>query len=145
MPFIGTELSRRNPPRSPRSYAALAETEVANILTIIEEIRDTGLADLRGIAAAFNARGVRTARGGQRHVSNVKICSSRLLRGGKTPLLHRRGDPTKVVCTAPQDAASVASILRPDRLDHLAIGAFDRLRPDIFDSVASRFLGGVAE
>jgi len=32
----------------------------------------TGVTDLRGIAAALNARGVRTARAGQWHVSNVK-------------------------------------------------------------------------
>src|SRR5439155_986933 len=44
----------------------------ANTLPVIEAIRQTGVMDLRGIAAALNARGVRTARGGRWHVSNVK-------------------------------------------------------------------------
>jgi len=49
-----------------------AELFAANTLPIIEAIRQTGVHDLRGIAAALNARGIRTARGGQWHVSNVK-------------------------------------------------------------------------
>ena len=44
----------------------------ANTLPVIKAIRQTGVTDLRGIAAALNARGVRTARGGRWHVSNVK-------------------------------------------------------------------------
>jgi DNA invertase Pin-like site-specific DNA recombinase len=44
----------------------------ANTRPIIDVIRATGVTDLRGIAAALNARGVRTARGGYWHVSNVK-------------------------------------------------------------------------
>jgi hypothetical protein len=32
---------------------------------VIREIRASGVASLRGIAAALNARGVRTARGGR--------------------------------------------------------------------------------
>ena len=42
----------------------------ANTLPIIEAIRQTGVTDR--IAAALNVRGVRTARGGRWHVSNVK-------------------------------------------------------------------------
>ena len=44
----------------------------ANTLPIINAVRASGITDLRGIAAALNARGVRTARGGRWHVSNVK-------------------------------------------------------------------------
>ena len=44
----------------------------ANTLPVIEAIRKSGVTDLRGIAAALNARGIRTARGGYWHVSNVK-------------------------------------------------------------------------
>ena len=44
----------------------------ANTLPIIDAVRASGITDLRGIAAALNARGVRTARGGHWHVSNVK-------------------------------------------------------------------------
>ena len=36
-----------------------------NVAPIIREIRASGVASLRGIAAALNARGVRTARGGR--------------------------------------------------------------------------------
>jgi hypothetical protein len=38
----------------------------------LNAIRGTGVTDLRGIATALDARGVRTARGGRWHVSNVK-------------------------------------------------------------------------
>jgi hypothetical protein len=49
----------------------------ANTLPIVEVIRATGVTDLRGIAAALNARGVRPARGGRWHVSSVKNLISR--------------------------------------------------------------------
>lgn len=38
---------------------------VKNVAPVIREIRASGVASLRGIAAALNARGVRTARGGR--------------------------------------------------------------------------------
>jgi hypothetical protein len=43
-----------------------------NTLPIIDAVRASGITDLCGIATALNARGVSTARGGHRHVSNVK-------------------------------------------------------------------------
>src|SRR6516164_2646581 len=43
----------------------------ANILLIVRAIQASGLTTLRDIAAALNARGVRTARGGQWHSSTV--------------------------------------------------------------------------
>jgi hypothetical protein len=53
---------------------AAAERHAATVLPIIREIRKAGATTLREIAAALNARGVQTARGGQWHamtVSNV--------------------------------------------------------------------------
>jgi DNA invertase Pin-like site-specific DNA recombinase len=49
-----------------------AEAFAANVWPIIESLRQNGVTDLRGLANALNARGVRTARGGRWHVSNVK-------------------------------------------------------------------------
>ena len=49
-----------------------ADQFAANTLPIIDAIRASGVADLRGLALALNSRGVRTARGGRWHVSNVK-------------------------------------------------------------------------
>jgi DNA invertase Pin-like site-specific DNA recombinase len=50
----------------------------ANTLPVVDAIRATGVTDLRGIALALNSRGVRTARGGRWHVSNVKNVIDRL-------------------------------------------------------------------
>jgi DNA invertase Pin-like site-specific DNA recombinase len=37
----------------------------ASVLPIVEALRSSGVRDLRGLAAALNMRGVRTARGGR--------------------------------------------------------------------------------
>lgn len=57
---------------------AEAATFVANVLPILESLRASGVRDLRGLASALNNRGVRTARGGRWHVSNVKNLVDRL-------------------------------------------------------------------
>jgi DNA invertase Pin-like site-specific DNA recombinase len=57
-----------------------AATFAANVLPIIRALRASGIRDLRGLAAALNNRGVRTARGGRWHVSNVKNLVDRLPR-----------------------------------------------------------------
>jgi len=44
----------------------------ANTMPMIDAIRGAGVVDLRGIAKVLNDRGVRAARGGRWHVSNVK-------------------------------------------------------------------------
>jgi hypothetical protein len=55
-----------------RSLTVEADEFAANVLPIVESLRANGVADLRGLALALNSRGVRTARGGRWHVSNVK-------------------------------------------------------------------------
>ena len=77
-------------PHTAADAAALgrkAQTENAalfagNTIPIIEATRESGLTDLRGIANALNARGVRTTRGGHWHASNVK---NLIDRGGRLP------------------------------------------------------------
>jgi len=55
-----------------RVQVADADAFAANVLPIVESLRASGIRDLRGLAAALNDRGVRTARGARWHVSNVK-------------------------------------------------------------------------
>ena len=52
--------------------SAGAAAFVANTWPVVSAIQDAGITDLRGIAQVLNDRGVRTARGGRWHVSNVK-------------------------------------------------------------------------
>ncbi|PHP64735.1 resolvase [Zhengella mangrovi] len=49
-----------------------ADRFAASIQPLIASIRRSGITSLRGIASALNDRGVRTARGGRWHVSNVR-------------------------------------------------------------------------
>jgi DNA invertase Pin-like site-specific DNA recombinase len=51
---------------------AEADARAANVLPIIREIQASGVKSIRDIAAALNARGVRTARGGEWHHSTVR-------------------------------------------------------------------------
>ena len=53
-------------------FAYYPQVLAANILPIIDSLRSAGVTDLRGLADALNQRGVRTARGGRWHVSNVR-------------------------------------------------------------------------
>jgi DNA invertase Pin-like site-specific DNA recombinase len=68
-----------NPRNAPAAAAAGRAVQVAdadrfaaNVLLIVNSVRASGVTDLRGIAQALSDRGVRTARGGRWHVSNVK-------------------------------------------------------------------------
>ena len=54
------------------SIKARADQHAANILPIIREAQKAGATTLRAIAAALNARGVSTARGGSWHAMSVK-------------------------------------------------------------------------
>jgi DNA invertase Pin-like site-specific DNA recombinase len=51
---------------------AQADQFAANVMPIVREIESSGLTNPREIAAALNARGVRTARGGSWHDSTVR-------------------------------------------------------------------------
>jgi hypothetical protein len=53
-------------------------------LPIMQEIQNAGVTSLRGLAIALNNRGVRTARGGQWQVSNVRNLLARI---AASPLL----------------------------------------------------------
>jgi DNA invertase Pin-like site-specific DNA recombinase len=55
-----------------RALAEDADAFAANVMPIVESLQASGVRDLRGLAAALNNRGVRTARGGRWHVSNVQ-------------------------------------------------------------------------
>jgi DNA invertase Pin-like site-specific DNA recombinase len=74
--------NRRNAPealaRGRRALSAEAALFATNVLPIIESIRSAGVRDLRGLAAALNQRGVRTARGGRWHVSNARNVIARI-------------------------------------------------------------------
>jgi DNA invertase Pin-like site-specific DNA recombinase len=54
------------------SIKANADRNAANVLPIIKAIKKSGATTLRDIAAALNARGVQTPRGGQWHATSVK-------------------------------------------------------------------------
>jgi DNA invertase Pin-like site-specific DNA recombinase len=49
-----------------------ADAFAANVLPIIREVQAAGVTALAGIAEALNARGVKTARGGDWHASSVR-------------------------------------------------------------------------
>src|SRR5262249_22309312 len=73
----GAQLGNRTNALSAAELGRRVQVDEANafagkVLPIIESVRSTGVTDLRGIAEALNSRGVRTARGGRWHVSNVK-------------------------------------------------------------------------
>lgn len=51
---------------------AAAEAFAANVLPIIRQVEAAGATGYRAIAAALNARGVRTARGGDWHATTVR-------------------------------------------------------------------------
>ena len=71
--------ARLGNPRNARKAAAQGRTAqsneadrfAANVLPIIDAIKQAGVSTFAGIAAALNARGVRSARGGIWHVSSV--------------------------------------------------------------------------
>lgn len=53
------------------AYSAQAEARKANVRPIIDSIRAAGVTSLKAIAAALNARGVKTSRGGEWSATQV--------------------------------------------------------------------------
>jgi Recombinase len=51
---------------------AAADAFAANVLPVVRQIEASGVKGSRAIAAALNARGVRTARGGEWHATTVR-------------------------------------------------------------------------
>ena len=51
---------------------AAADAFASNVLPIIQQIEASGASSYRGIADVLNARGVRTARGGEWHATTVR-------------------------------------------------------------------------
>jgi DNA invertase Pin-like site-specific DNA recombinase len=68
--------NRTNLPQAQAKSVAVnranADSFAANVLPVVEQIRQTGVTNPRAIAGALNARGVRTARGGRWHDSTVR-------------------------------------------------------------------------
>ncbi|SFG40934.1 Site-specific DNA recombinase [Palleronia marisminoris] len=59
-----------------------ADAFAVEVMPVVEEIRAAGSTSLRAVVAELNARGIRTRRGGQWHVSTVRNLLRRLYRGG---------------------------------------------------------------
>jgi hypothetical protein len=57
--------------RAVETVSTEADRFAANVLPLIREAQKAGAVTLREIAAALNARGVATARGGQWHAKSV--------------------------------------------------------------------------
>jgi DNA invertase Pin-like site-specific DNA recombinase len=54
-----------------------ADAFAANVLPVIRQIEASGIKGYRAIAAALNARGIRTARGGDWHATTVRNLKTR--------------------------------------------------------------------
>jgi DNA invertase Pin-like site-specific DNA recombinase len=72
------EVAQRNS-RAVRSKASVQF--VQNAIPVIRQIQATGLTSLREVAGALNARGIRSARGGEWHPTQVKRVLERANRG----------------------------------------------------------------
>jgi hypothetical protein len=51
---------------------AAADAFAANVLPVVRDLQAAGVVTVRAIAEALNARGIRTARGGDWHGSTVR-------------------------------------------------------------------------
>jgi DNA invertase Pin-like site-specific DNA recombinase len=69
---LGNPKIKQAQKRAVSSIKAVADRHAANVIPIIREIQRAGAKTLRDIAAALNARGISTARGGQWHAMTVK-------------------------------------------------------------------------
>jgi DNA invertase Pin-like site-specific DNA recombinase len=78
---LGSPDPRRGAAAGRASIRAKTVYHAANVLPVVEAVMASGARTLRQIAAALNARGLRTARGGVWHPSAV----ARLLAHGRSP------------------------------------------------------------
>lgn len=60
-----------------------------NVAPVIQQIRDSGVASLRGIARVLNTRGVRTARGGKWAATQVRAVLDRAEAGSAGTVGHQ--------------------------------------------------------
>ena len=79
----------------------VADVFAANVLPIVQQIQASGATTTRAIAAALNARGIRTARGGAWHNSTVR---NSLARAGESLSLNEF--ETGYNCQRPQRVES---------------------------------------
>jgi DNA invertase Pin-like site-specific DNA recombinase len=77
----GVKLGSPNPRKGSRlgvaAHKASADQFAANIMPIIREVEATGITSYSGIAKVLNARGIRTARGGDWHPATVRNIRTR--------------------------------------------------------------------
>ncbi len=77
----GVKLGSPNPRKGSRlgvaAHKANADRFAANIMPIIREVEATGITSYSGIAKVLNARGIRTARGGDWHPATVRNIRTR--------------------------------------------------------------------
>lgn len=69
---LGNPRLAENLGRGQATQRSDADAFAANVLPIVREIQAAGISKLADIAGALNARGVRTARGGDWHASTVR-------------------------------------------------------------------------
>jgi DNA invertase Pin-like site-specific DNA recombinase len=72
----GVKLGSPNPEKAAmlgvRRIKEQADTRAAELVPVIQEIKDAGITSFAGIARALNARGVTTPRGGKWYPTSVK-------------------------------------------------------------------------
>lgn len=77
------EEQRQASERGATAGRAQADQFAANVLPVIRQIEAAGVTTLRGIADAMNARGIRTARGGDWYATTVKNLMDRTHRAAQ--------------------------------------------------------------
>ena len=107
----GAQLGNRTNLAEAQAIGAARTSECAmrpaeNIAPIIQQIRASGIVSLRGVAAALNARGVRTARGGRWAATQVGAVLARAGRARSTT------NPSGPYNPFPQPGSERASIYR---------------------------------
>jgi DNA invertase Pin-like site-specific DNA recombinase len=87
-----------------------ADQFASNVLPVVREIQAAGITSLAAIAAALNARGVRTARGGTWHSSTVRNLLLRTAELAGMAESDTRCWPTTSLCISWDEYVAAASI-----------------------------------